>query len=159
MTDNGQRIFGRSRKYKRGVVGEFADTDRGFGQDADARTCSKNRDRSLEKSRPVSGSGRPWPRGTGQREPEVMTRRSFCGTVLAKFGSQELVALIRQGPRSHPMRTFVFVCPNTGRPVPASLPDEAFEDPDTYHSIECIVCADVHLVNPTTGRILRPGEE
>jgi len=26
MTDNGQRIFGRSRKYKRGVVGEFADT-------------------------------------------------------------------------------------------------------------------------------------
>ena len=65
MTDNGQRIFGRSRKYKRGVVGEFADTDRGFGQDADARTCSKNRDRSLEKSRPVSGSGRPWPRGTG----------------------------------------------------------------------------------------------
>jgi hypothetical protein len=69
--------------------------DRGFGQDADARTCSKNRDRSLEKSRAVSGSGRPWPRGTGQREPEVKSRRSFCGTVHAKFGSQELVALIR----------------------------------------------------------------
>jgi len=57
------------------------------------------------------------------------------------------------------MRTFVFVCPNTGRPVPASLPEQAFEDPDTYHSIECTVCADVHLVNPTTGRVLRRGEE
>ena len=57
------------------------------------------------------------------------------------------------------MRTFVFVCPNTGHPVPASLPEQAFEDPDTYHSIECTVCADVHLVNPTTGRVLRRGEE
>ena len=47
------------------------------------------------------------------------------------------------------MRTFVFVCPNTGHPVPALLPEQAFEDPDTYHSIECTVCADVHLVNPT----------
>jgi hypothetical protein len=57
------------------------------------------------------------------------------------------------------MRSFVFVCPNTGHPVPASLPNEAFKDPDTYHSIECAACRDVHLVNPTTGRVLRPGEE
>jgi hypothetical protein len=57
------------------------------------------------------------------------------------------------------MRTIVFVCPNTGRPVPASLAEQAFENPDTYHSIECTVCSDVHLVNPTTGRVLRRNEK
>ena len=61
--------------------------------------------------------------------------------------------------RSCSMRTLVFVCPITGHPVQSSLPEEAFKDPDTYHRIECTACGRVHLVNPTTGRVLRRGEE
>ena len=57
------------------------------------------------------------------------------------------------------MGTLVFVCPITGRPVQGLVPDEETNDPDAYHTVDCLACGQVHLVSPTTGRVLNPGEE
>jgi hypothetical protein len=57
------------------------------------------------------------------------------------------------------MGTLVFICPVTGRAVQGLVPEEETTDPDIYHTVDCLACGQVHLVNPITGRVLRPGEE
>jgi hypothetical protein len=56
--------------------------------------------------------------------------------------------------------TFLFKCPNTTHSVQGWLDEGIYEDENTYHTIECAACGQVHLVSPTTGRVLRrPGED
>jgi hypothetical protein len=55
------------------------------------------------------------------------------------------------------MAPFIFRCPNTGRRVQGWSADEAPSDGDAYETISCLACRRVHLVNPTTGKLL--GEE
>jgi len=59
------------------------------------------------------------------------------------------------------MGTLLFRCPNTGRSVQGWLAEGlSEEDENTYHTIECLACGQVHFVSPATGRVLRlPGED
>jgi hypothetical protein len=49
---------------------------------------------------------------------------------------------------------FIFRCPNTGRNVQGFLAEEIAKDINTYNSITCLACRQLHLVNPTTGKVL-----
>ena len=50
--------------------------------------------------------------------------------------------------------TFLYRCPNTGYRVQGFVADETSDDPESYEAITCIVCQRVHLVNPTTGKVV-----
>jgi len=51
------------------------------------------------------------------------------------------------------MAPFVFRCPTTGRQVQGWTADDPTEDDDSYQSVTCLACTQVHLVNPKTGRV------
>lgn len=53
------------------------------------------------------------------------------------------------------MTPFLYRCPNTGQIV-QGVSEESASD-DTYESIPCPACRQLHFVNPTTGKVL--GEE
>jgi hypothetical protein len=55
------------------------------------------------------------------------------------------------------MPPFLYRCPNTGDKVQGFAADEG--DPDTYQQITCIICQQVHFVNPATGMVLGGGDE
>jgi hypothetical protein len=58
------------------------------------------------------------------------------------------------------MAPFLYRCPNTGLKVQGWIADEpADDDAETYESITCLACAQVHLVNPTTGRVIGEADE
>jgi hypothetical protein len=57
------------------------------------------------------------------------------------------------------LRPFLYRCPKTGENVQAYAIDDA-EDALTYVQVTCLACAQAHLVNPKTGRVLgREGDE
>jgi len=45
-------------------------------------------------------------------------------------------------------------CPNTGLRIQALAAEEITEGEDTYEAVTCIMCRQVHLVNPHTGKVL-----
>jgi hypothetical protein len=53
------------------------------------------------------------------------------------------------------MAAFVYRCPNTGLSVQGFTADDP-TDPDTtsYEPMVCTACTRVHLVNPTTRKVL-----
>jgi hypothetical protein len=53
----------------------------------------------------------------------------------------------------------IFRCPNTGHRVQALFADDATEDRDTYESVTCMACRQLHLVNRKTGKTLGADEE
>lgn len=55
------------------------------------------------------------------------------------------------------MPPFLYRCPNTGDTVQSFVAEEV--DPDVYQQITCIICQQVHFVNPTTGKVLGEDEE
>jgi len=55
------------------------------------------------------------------------------------------------------MPTFLYRCPNTGYRVQGFVAEETSEDSKSYEAITCIACQRVHLINPTTGKVV--GEE
>ena len=58
------------------------------------------------------------------------------------------------------MATFLFRCPNTGLKVQGWVADDPSEgDDNTYESMSCAACAQLHLVNPKTGKVLGGGDE
>jgi hypothetical protein len=68
-----------------------------------------------------------------------------CGALSGVFG--------------YDMAPFIYRCPNTG----LSVSDPALHDPtdlegETYHSITCTICTQVHLIDPKTGRALGADE-
>ena len=52
------------------------------------------------------------------------------------------------------MVPFIYRCPNTGLPIQALAAEEITEGEDTYEAVACIMCQQVHLVNPHTGKVL-----
>jgi hypothetical protein len=53
------------------------------------------------------------------------------------------------------MATIVFRCPNMGVHVQGWFADDGTENGgDTYESVLCTACRNLHLVNRKTGRIL-----
>ncbi len=57
------------------------------------------------------------------------------------------------------MPPFLYRCPNIGRRVQGFVAEEVSDDADTYESITCLACQQVHLVNPATGKIVGQEDE
>jgi hypothetical protein len=57
------------------------------------------------------------------------------------------------------MATRVFLCPNTGDRVQGWFAHDGSGDSETYQSVTCLACRQVHLVNPKTGKVLGADEE
>jgi hypothetical protein len=52
------------------------------------------------------------------------------------------------------MPPFIHRRPNTGLNVQGFSAEEVPADDGSYETLTCIVCRQVHLVNPTTGKVL-----
>lgn len=52
------------------------------------------------------------------------------------------------------MPPFLYRCPNTGDNVQAWAADDHEDDEMTYVQVTCLACAQVHLVNPKSGKVL-----
>jgi hypothetical protein len=52
------------------------------------------------------------------------------------------------------MATFLFQCPNTGFRVQGYSPDQKSDDENEYVIVNCHVCNRVHLVDPSTGKVV-----
>ncbi len=58
------------------------------------------------------------------------------------------------------MVTFVYCCPNTGFRVQGYSPEQASDsDPNHFEAVTCVMCRQVHLVNPTTSKVVGEGAE
>jgi hypothetical protein len=55
------------------------------------------------------------------------------------------------------MPPFLYRCPNTGDNVQAA--DEPDDDDLTYVQVTCLACAQAHLVNPKTRKVLGSDDE
>ena len=54
---------------------------------------------------------------------------------------------------------FLYRCPNTGDNVQAWAADDPDDDDLTYVQVTCLACAQAHLVNPKTGKVLGSDDE
>ncbi len=57
------------------------------------------------------------------------------------------------------MAPFLYRCPNTGLRVQGFVAEDVPDDADTYESVTCLACQQVHLVNPATGKVLGEADE
>ncbi len=53
------------------------------------------------------------------------------------------------------MAVFIYRCPNTGLKVQGWVADNPKPHTDTtYEAVACVACTRLHMVNPSTGRVL-----
>jgi hypothetical protein len=52
----------------------------------------------------------------------------------------------------------LYRCPNTGQHVQGWLADDGSEDDETYQSMTCLACQQMHLVNTKSGKLLGDDE-
>jgi hypothetical protein len=53
------------------------------------------------------------------------------------------------------MAAFLYRCPRTGQLVQGWSAEEISEaDASTYETVTCLACAQLHFVNPATGKVL-----
>ena len=52
------------------------------------------------------------------------------------------------------MVAFIYKCPTTGLNVQGWVADDGDAGDDTHHSIKCLACSRLHLVNPKTRKVL-----
>ncbi len=52
------------------------------------------------------------------------------------------------------MPPFLYRCPNTGKTVQGFSAEDVSDEPDTYETVTCLACRQVHLINPSTGKVL-----
>jgi hypothetical protein len=57
------------------------------------------------------------------------------------------------------MATTIFLCPTMGVRVQGWFSDDGSENGDTYEAVTCLACAQVHIVNPRSGKVLGADEE
>ena len=57
------------------------------------------------------------------------------------------------------MPPFLCRCPNKGDNVQAWADDEPDDDEFTYVQVRCLACAQLHLVNLKTGKVLGSDDE
>jgi hypothetical protein len=55
--------------------------------------------------------------------------------------------------------TFLYRCPNTAQTVQGWSADEVTDDDTSYQSVACLACAQAHLVNLKTGKVLGTKED
>ena len=57
------------------------------------------------------------------------------------------------------MAAFIYKCPMTGRKVQGWFADEPpANETDSYETVKCLACNQMHLVNRTTGRTIGQDE-
>ena len=56
------------------------------------------------------------------------------------------------------MAPFLYRCPNTGYRVQGFVVEGVSDEPDDYRAITYLACQRIHLVNPTTGKVLGDDE-
>jgi hypothetical protein len=54
---------------------------------------------------------------------------------------------------------FLYRCPNTGEKVQAWASDDPEKGNLTYVQVTCLACAQAHLVNPKSGKVLGSADE
>jgi hypothetical protein len=59
--------------------------------------------------------------------------------------------------RARIMPPFMYRCPNTGNLVQGFVAEEMSGDASSIEAVTCLMCLQVHYVNPATGKVL--GEE
>ena len=52
------------------------------------------------------------------------------------------------------MRPFLNRCPNTGQKVQTWAADDPEDVDQSYVQVSCLACAQAHLINPKTGKVL-----
>jgi hypothetical protein len=58
------------------------------------------------------------------------------------------------------MRTLIFRCPATGQNVQGWFADDASDaGSESYETVVCTACRNVHLVNPVSGKTLGTSDE
>ena len=57
------------------------------------------------------------------------------------------------------MPPFLYRCPNTGQNVQAWAVDDPEDDDRSHVQMTCLACAQAHLVNPKTGKVLGSDDE
>ena len=57
------------------------------------------------------------------------------------------------------MPPFLFRCPNTGYRVQGFVAEDASGHTEDYQTVTCLACQQVHLVSPTTGKVLGEDDE
>jgi hypothetical protein len=57
------------------------------------------------------------------------------------------------------MPPFLYRCPTTSYRVQGFVADEVPDDSEVYETVTCIACQQVHLVNPSTGKVLGNEDE
>jgi hypothetical protein len=55
--------------------------------------------------------------------------------------------------------TFLYCCPNTAQTVQGWSADEVADDDTSYQSVTCLACAQLHLINPKTGKVIGAKKE
>jgi hypothetical protein len=57
------------------------------------------------------------------------------------------------------MTPFLYRCPNTGQLVQGWSAEELAPAQDSYESVTCLACAQLHFVNRNTGKVLGDNEK
>jgi hypothetical protein len=57
------------------------------------------------------------------------------------------------------MTAFLYRCPNTGFRVQGLTAEDVAEDTNTFEAVNCLVCRQIHLVNPATGKVAGEDDE
>jgi hypothetical protein len=58
------------------------------------------------------------------------------------------------------MTTFIYRCRTTALNVQGWIADDpSANERDTYHSVTCLACRQIHLVNPTSGKALSDDDD
>jgi hypothetical protein len=55
------------------------------------------------------------------------------------------------------MGGFIYQCPNTRLRIQAFMADDVTENANVYVPVTCVMCRQVHHVNPLTGNVLGIG--
>jgi hypothetical protein len=58
------------------------------------------------------------------------------------------------------MPAILYRCPLTGYPVQAWIAEDVTDaDENTYESVTCLACQQVHLINPKTAKVIGGSED
>jgi hypothetical protein len=57
------------------------------------------------------------------------------------------------------MAPFLYRCPATGRQVQGFSATDLPEGSEEYEAVTCLACAQIHFVNPGTGKVLGGEDE
>ena len=79
--------------------------------------------------------------------------------VLSPTGLDAYSCTAKEKEKRKIMPPFLYRCPNTGENVQAWAADDPEDDDLTYVQVTCLACAQAHLVNPKTGKVLGSDDE